>query len=148
VLLSFFESARGTAAKSITALRILEEAATIAAQSNNPELQRILAAAAARIPDGQPVLDKMRSTIAAMGATLTRGEGTFIGYVKVVNGSGRLLDIYVDGKDSGFLYSGEEGTYSTGIGTTQVRVTDAFGNTATEVVEVRQNETFAWTINP
>ena len=147
VMLSFIEETAGKTAQTVTALRILDEAAQIITQKRNEALEKVVVAAAARIPGGDQVVSKLRATLAEF-TTATRGEGTFIGYVKVQNASGRLLDIYIDGKYAGFLYSGEDNTYSTGNGTTQVRVTDAFGNTATEIVEVRQNDTFAWTINP
>ncbi|MBL0173934.1 MAG: hypothetical protein IPP94_01505 [Ignavibacteria bacterium] len=147
VMLSFIEETAGKTAQTVTALRILDEAAQIIMQKRNEALEKVVVAAAAKIPGGEQVVSKLRATLAEF-TTATRGEGTFIGYVKVQNASGRLLDIYIDGKYAGFLYSGEDNTYSTGNGTTQVRVTDAFGNTATEIVEVRQNDTFAWTINP
>jgi hypothetical protein len=146
VLLSFIEETAGKSAQTVTALRVLDEAAQLVSQTRNAAWEKVVIAAAGKIPGGEQVVARLRASFAEL--TTTRGEGTFIGYVKVLNSSGRLLDIYIDGKYAGFLYSGEDNTYSTGNGTTQVRVTDAFGNTATEIVEVRQNDTFAWTINP
>ncbi|MBI5645835.1 MAG: hypothetical protein HY962_02795 [Ignavibacteriae bacterium] len=146
VLLAYVEELAGKRAASVTALAILNEAVRIAEDRQDPVLEKALALAATRIPGGNEPLSRLRQTLAM--APRTRGEGTFIGYVRVVNQAGRLLDVYIDGKYMGFLHDAEEQTFSTGNGTTHVRVTDAFGNTAGEVVDVKQEDTFTWTIKP
>ena len=146
VLLAYVEEVAGKKASIITSLQIFEEAVRIAEDQQDPSLAQALAIAAAKIPGGEPVVDHFRQTLTL--AQNTRGEGSFLGYVRVVNQAGRLLDVYIDGKYSGFLHDAEEQTFSTGNGTTHVRVMDAFGNTAGEIVDVKQDDTFTWTIKP
>lgn len=146
VLLSFAEEMAGAKARSITALRLLEEAATVAETQRNMDAVRVVTAAAGRIAGGESVAAKLNEAMDLFVGM--RGDGNFIGYVRVVNKCDRVLDVYIDGKYAGFLYGGDENTYSTGNGSTIGRVTDAFGNTISETLTVRQDETFVWTIVP
>jgi hypothetical protein len=146
VLLSFAEETTGKKAASVTALRVLEEAARIAEEQHNADAARIVAAAAQRIPGSEKVASTLKEGMELVASM--RGDGAFTGFVRVINKCDRVLDVYIDGKYMGFLYGGDESTYSTGNGTTMGRVTDAFGNTISETVTVRQDETFVWTITP
>ncbi|MDH7516226.1 MAG: hypothetical protein QHI48_10180 [Bacteroidota bacterium] len=146
VLLAFAEEVAGKTAATITSLAILEEAARIAGESREPSSIRAVEVAAARVNGGERAVTLLRETMAMVPER--RGEGNFVGYVRVINRTGRLLDVYIDGKYSGFLSDEEERLFSTGHGTTVVRVMDAFGNTAEEIVEVRQEDTLTWTVNP
>jgi len=146
VLLSFAEEIAGKKAKTVTALRVLEAAARIAEEQRSADALRVITSASARIPGAEKTAAKLKEALALFADM--RGDGTFIGFVRVVNKCDRVLDVYIDGKYAGFLYGGDESTYSTGNGTTVGRVTDAFGNTISETITVRQDETFVWTITP
>jgi hypothetical protein len=146
VQLSFAEEIAGKKAKTTSALKVLEAAARVAEEQRSQEASRVVAAAATRIPGADKVAAKLKDALALL--TDMRGDGNFTGFVRVVNKCDRVLDVYIDGKYMGFLYGGDESTYSTGNGTTMGRVTDAFGNTISETVTVRQDETFVWTITP
>jgi len=146
VLLAFAEEIAASKAKTVTSIQILEEAVRIADEQQNRNAAKTVVAAARRIPGGAAIAEKMNSSLALFA--LTRGEGNFIGYVKIQNRCDRVLDVYVDGNYVGFLYAGEGNTFSTGNGTTTARVTDAFGNTVNEILYIKQDETFTWTINP
>ena len=146
VLLAFAEDISGKKSKTISALRILEQAARIAEEQQNEKAAAIVIAASKRIPDAELIAEKLVSGMSLF--TRMRGDGGFIGFVKVVNQCDRVLDVYIDGKYVGFLYGGDESTYSTGNGTTMGRVNDAFGNTISETITIRQEETFVWTITP
>ncbi len=146
VLLSFAEEVAGKTAPSVTSLMLLKEAGRIAEENMNPTAERAIAAASLRVNGGEQVLDRLREGLAMVSQR--RGEGNFVGYVRVVNKTGRLIDVYIDGKYTGFLSDEEEHVYSTGHGTTQVRVMDAFGNTANEIMELKQEDTFTWTVKP
>ena len=146
VLLSYVEEVAGKKATTVTALQVLEEAVRIAEDQHDPALEKAITLAAMKIPGASASADRLRQALALMPTM--RGEGTFTGYVRVVNQAGRMLDVYIDGKYSGFLHDAEEQTFSTGNGTTHVRVTDAFGNTAGEIVDVKNNDTFTWSIKP
>jgi hypothetical protein len=146
VSLAFAEEIAGKSATSLTAIRLLDEAARIAEEQRNADALLVITAASGRVPGGERIAAKLKEAMDLFAGI--RGDGSFIGYVRVVNKCDRVLDVYIDGKYAGFLYSGDGNTYSTGNGTTVGRVTDAFGNTISETITVRQDETFVWTITP
>ncbi|PLX25412.1 MAG: hypothetical protein C0600_12130 [Ignavibacteria bacterium] len=98
------------------------------------------------IPTSEALVQRLKD--AQMLFADQRGEGEFLGFVRIENKCDRVLDIYIDGNFMGFQYDGEDFVYSTGNGTTHARVTDAFGNTVSEVLYVKPDETVTWSINP
>ncbi len=146
LVLSFAEEVAAKRAGSMTALRILEEAVRIAEEQQSRTAAAVITAAARRIPGSEVVVARMTDSIALFSEK--RGDGNFIGYIRVTNDCDRALDIYVDGGYKGFLFSGEGVTYSTGNGTTVVRATDAFGNSASEIFNLQPEQTMTWTITP
>ena len=145
VQLQFAERLAGRKAETVTALQLLSEAARIAEEQQSLPAVEAVALAAEQIPLSTGIVQRLRDS-AQMFAQ--RGEGEFIGFVRIINACDRVLDIYIDGKYMGFLYDGEENVFSTGNGTTHGRVTDAFGNTVSEVLYVKQDETVTWKIEP
>ncbi len=146
VLLAFAEEVAGRKATTVTAVQVLAEAVRIAEEQMNRQAARIISAAAIRVPGGNEVAQRMNDSMALF--TERRGEGNFVAYVKITNSCDRMLDVYVDGKYAGFIYGGDSYVYSTGNGTTKARVTDAFGNTVSEVFSLEAQDTYAWTIAP
>lgn len=146
VMLAYAEELTGKKAKTITAIQILKEAARIVEEKQSKTGADAVILAAKKIKDGDAVAKSMREAQKLFAAK--RGAGNFIAYVKIVNKTGRVLDIYVDGNYVGFLYDDESNTYSTGNGTTNTRVNDAFGNTTAEVFYLEPEEIFTWTIQP
>ncbi len=146
LVLSFAEEVAAKRAATITALRILEEAIHIAEEQQSRTAAAVITAAARRIPGSEIAMQRMADSMALFSEK--RGEGSFVGYIRVTNDADRALDIYVDGAYKGFLFSGEAMTYSTGNGTTTVRGTDAFGNTASEIFNLQPEQTVTWTITP
>jgi hypothetical protein len=146
VMLSYAEELSGNRASSVTALRLLEEAVRIAEEQQNANAAAAIELAAQKIPDAEPVTRRLQDSLAMFSSI--RGDGDFIGYVRVNNECDRVLDIYIDGQYMGFLFGGESSVYSTGNGTTQVRVMDAFGNTATEMLSLQPEQTVSWTLRP
>lgn len=146
VLLAFAEELAGRQAATVTSVMLLGEAVRIAEEQQNREAARAIAAAATRIPGSEPVVARMNAALALFAQN--RGDGSFIGHVRFENKCDRILDAYVDGKYVGFLYDGEQASFSTGNGTTVARVVDAFGNTVSTVIYVKPDETFTWTIEP
>jgi len=146
VLLSFAEEISASKAASITSLLILEEAVRIAEEQQNRDAANVIGAAARRIPGTQAIVQRLSDSMALFAEK--RGDGNFLGFVRVANECDRALDIYVDGAYKGFLFAGEAQTYSTGNGTTLVRATDAFGNNASELFNLQPEQTVTWTIKP
>ncbi|MBN1446991.1 MAG: hypothetical protein JXA28_03590 [Bacteroidetes bacterium] len=145
VQLQFAEKFAGRTARTVTAMQVLREAARIAEEQQSAEAVDAISLAAEQIPSSAAIVQHLRD---AAQLFAQRGEGDFLGFVRIVNACDRVLDIYVDGKYMGFLYDGEENVFSTGNGTTHTRVTDAFGNTVSEVLYVKPDETVSWTIEP
>jgi hypothetical protein len=125
---------------------LLEEAGRIAEEQQSSEAADAVALAARMMPSTESLVKRM-SDSAALSAS-QRGEGEFLGFVRIANGCDRVLALYIDGKFMGFQYDGDENVYSTGNGTTHARVTDAFGNTVSEILFVKRDETVTWTIKP
>ncbi len=146
VLLSFAEKLAGKKAQTVTATQLLAEAARIAEEQQNRDAVIAVESASAYIPGSEPVVQRLAEASSLFAEN--RGEGEFLGFVRIVNDCDRLLDIYIDGKYVGFQYGGDDVVYSTGNGTTHARVTDAFGNTVSEVLFVQPDETMTWTIQP
>lgn len=146
VLLSFAEKLSGRKAATVTAMQMLTEAARIAEEQQNREAVAAVENASPYIAGSEPIVQRLHET--AMLFAENRGEGEFVGFVRIANDCDRLLDIYVDGKYVGFQYGGDAVVYSTGNGTTHARVTDAFGNTVSEILYVQPDETITWTIKP
>ncbi|MCZ7556359.1 MAG: hypothetical protein M5R41_08160 [Bacteroidia bacterium] len=146
LVLSFAEEIAAKTATTVTALGILEEAVRIAEEQQSRTAASVISAAARRIPGSQGIMTRMTDSMALFMDM--RGDGNFIGYIRVTNDCDRALDIYVDGAYKGFLFSGENMTYSTGNGTTTVRATDAFGNSASEIFNLQPDQTMTWTITP
>jgi hypothetical protein len=146
LVLSFAEEIAAKTGTTVTALGILEEAVRIAEEQQSRTAASVISAAARRIPGSQGVMARMADSMALFMDM--RGDGNFIGYIRVTNECDRALDIYVDGTYKGFLFSGENMTYSTGNGTTTVRATDAFGNSASEIFNLQPEQTMTWTITP
>lgn len=146
VLLAFAEETAARTAPTITAVRLLEEAVRIAEEQQNRNAAKTIVAASRRIPGGDLIARRMSDSMSLFAEK--RGEGGFVAYIKVVNNSDRVLDVYVDGVYVGYIFGGDTHVYSTGNGTTSARVTDAFGNTVSEVFSVQPQDTFAWTITP
>jgi hypothetical protein len=146
ILLSFAEEIAAKQAQSMTALRLLEEAVRIAEEQQSRSAAAVISAAARRIPESQHIVRRLTDSMALFQDQ--RGDGSFLGFIRVTNDCDRALDIYVDGAHKGFLFSGDVVTYSTGNGTTAVRATDAFGNTAAELFNLQPDQTVTWTITP
>jgi len=146
ILLSFAEELCSKKASTVTAMHVLEEAVRITEEQRNFEAANVILAAARRIHGSTALIERLNDSMALFSAQ--RGDGSFLGFIRVVNDSERALDIYVDGSYKGFLFDGEEHVYSTGNGTTVVRATDAFGNTAAEVFNLQPEQTIGWTIAP
>jgi hypothetical protein len=146
VLLAFAEKLAGKNASTVTSVQLLREAARIAEEQQNRGAVNAVAGAAAYIPGSESIVEHLREASALF--TESRGEGEFLGFVRIENDCDRLLDIYIDGKFAGFQYGGDAVVYSTGNGTTHARVTDAFGNTVSEMLFVKADETVTWTIKP
>lgn len=146
VLLAFAEETAAKTGTTITAVRLLDEAVRIAEEQQNRNAAKTIVAASRRIPGGDAVARRMSDSMALFAEK--RGEGGFVAYVKIVNNCDRVLDVYVDGVYVGYIFGGDTHVYSTGNGTTQTRVTDAFGNTVSEVFSLQPQDTFAWTIAP
>jgi hypothetical protein len=146
VLLAFAEEIAAKKASSVTAKLILEEALRIATEQQNRDAARVIVSAANKIPGGEEISASMKDSM-SMFASM-RGEGNFVAYIKILNDVDRALDVYVDGKYVGSLYGGESGVYSTGNGSTQTRVMDAFGNTVNELFFLQQESTIEWEITP
>ena len=146
VMLSYAEELSGRKGQTVSALALLEEAVRIAEEQQNAGAARAIELAAEKIPDAAPVLQRLQDSLAMF--TGIRGDGNFIGYVRVNNECERVLDIYIDGVYVGFLFGGDSSVYSTGNGTTQVRATDAFGNTAVAMLTVQPESTVVWTLKP
>lgn len=146
VLLSFAEKLAGKQAATVTATQLLAEAARIAEEQQNRGAVTAVESASSFIPGTDAIVQRLHDTAALFAEN--RGEGEFLGFVRIANDCDRLLDIYIDGKYVGFQYGGDAVVYSTGNGTTHARVTDAFGNTVGEVLYVQPDQTMTWTINP
>lgn len=146
VLLAFAERLSGRKAVTVTSAQLLAEAARIAEEQQNRDAMSAIEAAAEHVPGGESIVARLRE--AAELFAESRGEGEFLGFVRIENECDRLLDIYVDGKYAGFQYGGDAVVYSTGNGTTHVRVSDAFGNTVAEVLFVQPDQTVTWTVKP
>lgn len=146
VLLSFAEKLSGRKAATVTATQLLAEAARIAEEQQNRDAMVAIETAAEYIRGGEPIVARLREASALFAES--RGEGEFLGFVRIENECDRLLDVYVDGKYAGFQYGGDAVVYSTGNGTTHVRVADAFGNTVGEVLFVQPDQTVTWTVKP
>jgi hypothetical protein len=146
VQLHFAELLATKKAPSVTALMLLEEAGRIAEEQQSSEAADAVALAARMMPSTESLVKRMSDSAALFASQ--RGEGEFLGFVRIANGCDRVLDIYIDGKFMGFQYDGDENVYSTGNGTTHARVTDAFGNTVSEILFVKRDETVTWTIKP
>ncbi len=146
VLLSYAEKVAGRMAKTVTAAQLLAEAARIAEEQQNRKAVAAVEAAGAFIPGSDTVVRRLLSAMDLFAEN--RGEGDELGFVRITNDCDRLLDIYIDGKYVGFQYGGDEAVYSIGDGTTHARVTDAFGNTVSEVLYVQPDQTMTWTIKP
>jgi hypothetical protein len=146
VLLAFAEDLAGRKGKTVTAQRVLEEAARIAEEQRSREGARAVTAAGARVPGSAQVVKKLNDALALLPPQ--RGEGAFTGYVRISNKCDRVLDVSIDGSYAGFVRAGETGVFSTGNGTTNARVTDAFGNTVAEMFSLQPEQTVEWTINP
>ena len=146
VLLAFAEKLAGREAVTVTSPKLLAEAARIAEEQQNRDAMAAVEAAAAHVPGSASIVARLREAAALFADS--RGEGEFLGFVRIENECDRLLDIYVDGKYAGFQYGGDAVVYSTGNGTTHVRVADAFGNTVREVLFVQPGQTVTWTIKP
>lgn len=146
VLLSYAEKLAGRTAATVTSTQLLAEAVRIAEEQQNRDTQAAIEFAAGYVPDSGPLVSRMRDSAALFSEN--RGDGNFLGYVRIENECDRMLDIYIDGKYVGFQYGGDAMTYSTGNGTTHVRVTDAFQNTVSEVLYVQPEGTVTWTIKP
>lgn len=146
VLLAYAEQLAGRKAQTVTALQLLAEAARIAEEQGNHRAAGAVEQAATFVPGSDAVVARLRDAMELIASS--RGEGDFLGFVRIVNEADRLLDIYIDGKHLGFQYGGDAVVYSTGNGTTHARVTDAFGNTVGEVLFVQPDETTTWTIQP
>jgi hypothetical protein len=146
VLLAFAEEIAGKEAKSVTSKQILAEAVRIAEEQMNHGAARVISAAAIRVPGGNEIASRLNESLALF--TERRGEGNSVAFVKITNNCDRILDVYVDGKYAGFIDGGSTNVYSTGNGTTNARVTDAFGNTVNEVISIQPQDTYSWTITP
>ena len=146
VLLSFAEKLAGKKASTVTSSQLLAEAARIAEEQQNRGAVSAVENASAYVAGSDAIVKRLHDT--AMLFAENRGEGEFVGFVRITNDCDRLLDIYVDGKYVGFQYGGDAAVYSTGNGTTHARVTDAFGNTVSEILYVQPDETITWTIKP
>ncbi|MFZ1728529.1 MAG: hypothetical protein WBQ23_02320 [Bacteroidota bacterium] len=146
VLLSFAEKLAGKKATTVTAAQMLAEAARIAEEQQNRAAVYAVETASAYIPGSEVIVQRLHDTAELFAEN--RGEGEFLGFVSIANDCDRLLDIYIDGKYVGFQYGGDTVVYSTGNGTTHARVTDAFGNTVSEVLFVQPDQTMTWTIKP
>jgi hypothetical protein len=146
VLLSFAEKLAGRKAATVTATQLLAEAARIAEEQQNRGAVTAVESASGFIPGSDDIVERLHDTAELFAEN--RGEGEFLGFVRISNDCDRLLDIYIDGKYVGFQYGGDAVVYSTGNGTTHGRVTDAFGNTVSEVLFVQPDQTMTWTIKP
>jgi hypothetical protein len=146
VLLGYAEKVAGKSARAVTAVKVLAEAARIAAEQQNRPAAAAVETAAAFIPGSDAVVQRLKTAMELFAEN--RGEGTELGFVRIANECDRLLDIYIDGKYVGFQYGGDAVVYSIGNGTTHARVTDAFGNTVSEVLYVQPDQTMTWTIKP
>ncbi|MDX9758968.1 MAG: hypothetical protein RBU27_07390 [Bacteroidota bacterium] len=146
VLLNFAEGLAGRTASTVTAVQLLAEAARIAEEQQNREAVAAVEHAATSIAGSESVVARLRDASTLFAEK--RGAGEFLGFVRIENECDRLLDIYIDGKFAGFQYGGDAAVYSTGNGTTHARVTDAFGNTVSEVLFVQSDQTVTWTIKP
>lgn len=146
VLLSFAEALAGRPARTVTSVQLLAEAARIAEEQQNRTAAAAVERAALSITGSEAIVARLRDASTLFAEK--RGEGEFLGFVRIENECDRLLDIYIDGKFAGFQYGGDATVYSTGNGTTHARVTDAFGNTVSEVLFVQPDQTVTWTIKP
>ncbi|MBR9977955.1 MAG: hypothetical protein KFH87_07695 [Bacteroidetes bacterium] len=146
VLLGYAEQLAGKNARTVTAVRLLDEAARIAEEQGNHQAAAAVELAATFVPGSDAVVARLRDAMELIAAS--RGEGDFLGFVRIANDADRMLDIYIDGNYVGFQYGGDAVVYSTGNGTTHARVTDAFGNTVGEVLFVQPDQTTTWTIQP
>lgn len=146
VLLSFAEKLAGRKATTVTAVQLLAEAARIAEEQQNRNAVIAVQSASTYVAGSEAIVDQLREASELFAEN--RGEGEFLGFVRIENECDRLLDIYIDGKYAGFQYGGDAVVYSTGNGTTHARVTDAFGNTVGEVLFVQADQTVTWTIKP
>ena len=146
VLLNFAEGLAGRTATTVTAVQLLAEAARIAEEQQNRAAAEAVERAATSIAGSDAVVGRLREAAALFAEN--RGEGEFLGFVRIENECDRLLDIYIDGKFAGFQYGGDASVYSTGNGSTHARVTDAFGNTVSEMLFVQPDQTVTWTIKP
>jgi hypothetical protein len=146
VQLHFAEKLAGKQAATVNALQLLTEAARIAEEQQSVEAVDAVKLAAGMIPTSAALVQRLQDSVDLFAAR--RGEGEFLGFVRIENACDRVLDIYIDGSYAGFQYDGESHVYSTGNGTTHVRVTDAFGSTVSEILFVKPDETVAWTIKP
>lgn len=146
VLLGYAEKVAGKSARTVTAVRMLAEAARIAEEQQNRQAATAVETAAAFIPGSDAVVQRLKTAMELFAEK--RGEGTERGFVRIANECDRLLDIYIDGKYVGFQYGGDAIVYTIGNGTTHARVTDAFGNTVSEVLYVQPDQTMTWTIKP
>ncbi len=146
VQLHFAEKLAGKTAETVNALQLLAEAARIAEEQQSLDAVNAVKLAAGMIPSSADLVQRLQDSVQLFADQ--RGEGNFLGFVRIDNACDRVLDIYIDGKYTGFQYDGEAQVYSTGNGTTHVRVTDAFGNTVSEILFVKPDETVTWTIKP
>ncbi len=146
VQLGYAEELAGRQAKSCTAAQLLRAAQRIVEERQSRSDADAVILAAGKFAGGAAVAADMKKSAATFATA--RGVGNFVAYVKILNKSDRLLDVYVDGKYVGSLYSGDSYTYSTGNGTTGARVNDAFGSSVAETFYLEPEETFTWTIQP
>ncbi|MCB2204993.1 hypothetical protein KQI65_09610 [bacterium] len=146
VQLAFAEKLSGKNASTVNSLQLLSEAARIAEEQQSMEAVQAVKLASSMIPSSATLIARLEDSVQMFADQ--RGDGDFLGFVRVENACDRVLDIYVDGQYAGFQYDGESQVYSTGNGTTHVRVMDAFGNTVSEVLFVKPDETVSWTIKP
>lgn len=146
VQLAFSEKLAGKQASTVNSLQLLSEAARIAEEQQSFQAVEAVKLASSMIPSSATLIARLEDSVQMFADQ--RGDGDFLGFVRVENACDRVLDIYVDGKYAGFQYDGEAQVYSTGNGTTHVRVMDAFGNTVSEVLFVKPDETVSWTIEP
>jgi hypothetical protein len=146
VQLHFAERLAGKTAETVNALQLLAEAARIAEEQQSYDAVGAVKLAAGMIPESASLVQRLEDSVQLFADQ--RGEGEFLGFVRISNACDRVLDVYIDGQYAGFQYDGEEQVYSTGNGTTHARVTDAFGNTVSEILFVKPDETVTWTIQP
>ncbi|MDT8325668.1 MAG: hypothetical protein RRA94_16255, partial [Bacteroidota bacterium] len=102
VQLHFAERLAGKSAMTVNALQLLAEAARIAEEQQSIDAVDAVKLAAGMIPESAALVQRLEDSVQLFADQ--RGEGNFLGFVRIDNACDRVLDIYVDGQYAGFQY--------------------------------------------